>query len=364
MDLSKAYDCLPHDLIIAKLDAYGFSVESLNLINSFLSNRKQRVKIGSKFSEWLEIILGVPQGSILGPILFNIFINDLLLYLLETDICNFADDNTIYACDKTLYDVISRLERDIQSVTNWFKGNSMVANPGKFQMMFLGKGTENEIIIEIDGVKITSSSSVRLLGVTLDKNLRFSAHIDSLCKSVNNKTNALLRIRRYIDLAKARELYNTYIISVFNYCCLIWMFCNKKSNDKINRAHKRALGAIYMSRNLPIQDLLSIDGSVSIHMKNLRTLMIEVYKSLNHLNPQFMWGLFRIKETPYDLRSVKNLVLPQTYKKTYGTQALLFRSCFAWNSLPNCIKNSDNISEFKRRIKSWYANTCSCKLCQ
>ena len=228
----------------------------------------------------------------------------------------------------------------------------MVANPGKFQMMVLGKGTENEIIIEIDCVKITSSSSVRLLGVTLDKNLKFSAHIDSICKSVNNKTNALLRIRRYIDLDKARELYNTHIISVFNYCCLIWMFCNKKSNDKTNRTHKRALGATYMSRNLPIQDLLSIDVSVSIHMKNLRTLMIEVYKSLNHLNPQFMWGLFRIKETPYDLRSVKNLVLPQTYKKTYGTQALLFRSCFARNSLSNCIKNSDNINEFKRRIKS------------
>ena len=78
---------------------------------------------------------------------------------------------------KVYYDVISSLERDIQSVTNWFKENSMVANTGKFQMMFLGKGTENEIIIEIDGVKITSSSSVRLLGVTLDKNLRFSAHI-------------------------------------------------------------------------------------------------------------------------------------------------------------------------------------------
>ena len=107
MDLSKAYDCLPHDLIIAKLEAYGFDRNSLKLILSYLTNRKQRVKTGSFFSEWLEILLGVPQGSILGPISFNIFINDLFMFIKETEICNFADDNTIYACDKNIKSVIT-----------------------------------------------------------------------------------------------------------------------------------------------------------------------------------------------------------------------------------------------------------------
>ena len=98
MDLSKAYDCLPHDLIIAKFEAYGLSKSSLSLLPDYLTSRKQRVKIGSSYSIWNEIKRGVPQGSILGPLLFNAFINDICMFIEKTKICNFADDNTIYDC--------------------------------------------------------------------------------------------------------------------------------------------------------------------------------------------------------------------------------------------------------------------------
>ena len=110
MDLSKAYDCVNHDLIIAKLEAYGVGKNGLRLIQNYLSQRQQRVNVGSSFSEWLEIILGIPQGSILGPILFNVFINDVLLSIKETDICNFADDTTLYACGKQLDTIFFKLE--------------------------------------------------------------------------------------------------------------------------------------------------------------------------------------------------------------------------------------------------------------
>ena len=102
MDLSKGYGCLPHDLIIAKLEAYGFGQKSLKLIYSYLSSRKQRVKIGSTFSEWLEITIGIPQGSILGPLLFNIFINDLTFFITRTELCNFADDTQYIHAAKML----------------------------------------------------------------------------------------------------------------------------------------------------------------------------------------------------------------------------------------------------------------------
>ena len=138
MDLSKAYDCLSHELLLAKLAAYGVGRKSLCLLYSYLKGRFQRVKIGSNFSSWLEIVLGVPQGSILGSILFNIFINDLFLFIKETDICNFADDNALYACDTNLNQVKARLNNDVETVMNWFRFNSMVANPDKFQTMFLG----------------------------------------------------------------------------------------------------------------------------------------------------------------------------------------------------------------------------------
>ena len=126
MDLSKAFDCLPHDLLIAKLEAYGFSCISLKLIFSYLGGRFQRVKIGSVFSKWLEILLGVPQGSILGPLLFNIFINDFFLFISRSEVCNFADDNTIYSCASTIDAVIPDLEVDLSNSLSWFKVNQMV----------------------------------------------------------------------------------------------------------------------------------------------------------------------------------------------------------------------------------------------
>ena len=125
MDLSKAFDCIRHDLLIAKLHAYGFSREALLLIYSYLENRQQRVRINGSFSSYKHVQLGVPQESILGPLFFNIYINDLLLSIQETDICNYADDTTIYTCDMHLDNVIFKLENDSKIIIEWFGNNYM-----------------------------------------------------------------------------------------------------------------------------------------------------------------------------------------------------------------------------------------------
>ena len=134
-DLSKAFDRLMHDLLIAKLRAYGFDYNALLLINNYLSDREQRTKIGESYSSWSNITLGVPQGSILGPLLFNIYINDLFYFVEETELTNNADDNTPYICDKSIDLVISRLEKDLINLGHWFKANYLKSNEDKWQLL-------------------------------------------------------------------------------------------------------------------------------------------------------------------------------------------------------------------------------------
>ena len=123
MDLSKAYDSLPHDLLVAKFEAYGIDKNGLNLIHSYLTNRKRRTKINSSYSEWYDIVRGVPQSSILGSLFFNLFIDDLFLCIERTNICNFADDNTIYSCTINLQTILKDLKYDMENILKWFKVN-------------------------------------------------------------------------------------------------------------------------------------------------------------------------------------------------------------------------------------------------
>ena len=130
IDLSKAYYCIPHDFPTTKLECYGIHQIGLSLILDYLTRRKQRTKIYSSYSSWYDIIRDVPQGSILGPLLFNIYINDLLLIMKLCEVCNFADNNTLYSSNKELE--FRNLESDLNNVLAWFNANSLKANPRKF----------------------------------------------------------------------------------------------------------------------------------------------------------------------------------------------------------------------------------------
>ena len=132
MHLSKVYDCIPPNLLIAKLECYGVDKASLRLLLDYLTRRKQRTKIASSFSSWCDINTGVPQGSMLGPLLFYIFINDLFFSIKKSEVCNFADDNTLFCGDSNLNLVFINLNSDLSNVMDWFKINSLKANPGKF----------------------------------------------------------------------------------------------------------------------------------------------------------------------------------------------------------------------------------------
>ena len=182
MDLSKAFDTINHDLLLAKLKAYGFSKQALSFMCSYLKNRRQRVQINNKFSSLEEVIAGVPQGSIDGPLLFDLFINDLFLFICFSALGNYADDNNLFATGTDIQLINQMLLSDFRAVNNWFYENFMIINPGKCHFTSIGKDTRDEDVFYYDNFALKNSNEEEILGVTRDRKLTFHQHIKKMCR--------------------------------------------------------------------------------------------------------------------------------------------------------------------------------------
>ena len=174
-DLSKAFDCINHELLLAKLRACGFSFESLTFIQSYLSNRIQRVKINSSFSDYGNAESGVLQESISGPLFFNIFICDLFFYDIDIDVANYADDKSDLENKK----VIKLLQKNINKLFGWFSDNFLKANLDKCHLLI---NTDENVALKIKNETITNSSNQELLGILINNKFGFNEHIISVCK--------------------------------------------------------------------------------------------------------------------------------------------------------------------------------------
>ena len=361
-DLSKAFDCLNHELLIAKLEAYGLDPPSLTFIYSYLSQRKQRTKVNNSFSEWCNISSGVPQGSILGPLLFNLYINDIFYFVNKCNIANYADDTTPYSEDTTIDALLNSLETDTDTLVKWFSDNYLQLNAKKCHLLVTKHN--KDIFINVEEEVIECSNSVKLLGVIIDNNLKFNEHVSNLCKKASQKLHALARISNYMCQDKLRILMKAFIESQFSYCPLVWMFHSRDLNNRINRLHERALRLVYKNKNLTFEDLLKKDKSLSIHHRNLQKLATELYKVKNNLSPTLMASIFPQREIPYNFRNL-NPFQSTNVKTVYnGTETIAFRGPKVWDMVPEDIKNSSSLSEFKSNIKHWEPKGCTCRLCK
>jgi hypothetical protein len=354
MDLSKAFDCIPHNLLIAKLHAYGLSITSCELMSSYLKDRRQRVKIGCHRSEWKYLSKGVPQGSILGPLLFNIFMNDLFLYMKKSKLFNYADDNALMYSGIDMDTVIYHLKSECVITINWFTENGMQANPSKFQFMVPSLSGGNFEITLNDSVTLKSENEVKALGVVIDSKLSFQQHTRKCCRKAGLQLNALARISRYIDVKAKSVLVSSFIMSNFNYCSIVWHFCGITNNTKLEKLQERSLRIIYKDYDSSYLELLGTTGNQTLATRRIKSILLEVFKSLNKLNAKCLHDLFILKDVPYNMR-FQHIELPVRRTTRFGIRTFSYVGSHLWNyviSKENYLSHL-TLDEFKQFLKRW-----------
>ena len=220
--------------------------------------------INNVTSDFETIISGVPQGSIVGPILFNCLLNDFFYFIEKASVHNFVDDNTLSMFEETIQNLISLLENENNTAIELFQNNKMMVNPGMFQAIIIDKKKKchtNETLKIGDKIK-KASSSVKLLGVQIDDQLNFNLHISNICRSAANQLNALIRLKRFLDFEEKKTRINNCFYPNFNYFLMVWMFSCAKSLNKVESLQNRVLRFLYDNYESSYDSILKIAGGL------------------------------------------------------------------------------------------------------
>ena len=364
MDLSKAFDCLHHNLLLAKLQAYRVSSDAVKLIDSYLSDRSQQIRMGSNTSGWETLTKGVPRGSILGPLLSNVFINDIFYIIENCFLYNYADHNTLAYIHKKLEVLHQMLVTEGLSLVQWFKNNFMKANPDKFQAICVGKRTFDAIkSFQFGDTNIACEENVSLLCVTIDVHLNFKDNISRICTQASQQLAVLKRIGKFLTKRGKLMINKYFIMSNFNHCPIAWHFCNQPSVNKMERIQERALRFICDNFYLPPQDLLQKNSVLPLHISRMKLMAREVFKIVNNIARSYLHDLISLKPSTCDFRSEKQAQLPRVNSTRYGLRSFRYEAVRIWNSLPNEFRLADSYPQFRRMLQALGGLDCKCPSC-
>ena len=190
-------------------------------------------------------------------------------------------------------------------------------------------------------------------------------HIDKICLKSANQLNALVRLKRFLGNEERKVLINSFVLSNFNYCPLVWMLTSTKSLHKMEAIQERVLRFMLNDYESSYEDLFKKSGNPSMNLRRTRSLCIEIYKTINNLNPKFMKNLFEVPKTNGTQREQYklNLEIPKSNQVSFGTKSLCIQGPRVWNALPFHNKSKENLQAFKYVIKFWNGSKCSCNIC-
>ena len=261
------------------------------------------------------------------------------------------------------------MEQESDKAIKWFDDNDMFANADKFYGIIINRcGRHNDLHkLSIGGLEITTKTCVNLLGIDIDYKLNFKKHIGKICKKAAGQLNAISRISSNIGQEEKKVLLESFVNSNFNYCPLVWLFCSPESSRKIDRIQERTLRKLFDDYTSDADTIRGKANKTSICIERYRKLSLEIFKTINNLNPEYMKDIFVKNQDPYGLRNNSRHrydLINQGFKAfTYWESSLRVLGPKVWNSLPEHFKSETNLTTFKQLVKSWEGYHCRCRMC-
>ena len=360
LDIRKAFDSINHEILLQKMNLnFGISGNALKWFDSYIKDREQQCIVNGQLSSSKKIICGVPQGSILGPLLFLLYINDMPDSLNNTTASLYADDTEIYASSDNSSDLISKLNEDLKNMSRWMSINKLQIHPTKSKYMFIGSShnIKNNICNEpilINSIPVPRVTNYKCLGVNLDDKLCWDSHIEMICKKVAAGIAAIKRVKPFVPPEMLKVIYNALVQPYFDYCSPLWNNCGIGLKEKLqkyqNRAARILTGATYDIRTADVFEALAWE---TLEKKRDYLKSFFMYKILNNLvAPNLNRIFYKMSNCPisYNLRnSDTDLVLPQP-KTEFKKRSFSYNGALFWNNLCVEAKKANTLTSFKGLI--------------
>ena len=354
LDFSKAFDSVNHDILLYKLSRYGIRGQSLDWFKNYLDNRKQFVVVNGYESCIKPVKCGVPQGSLLGPLLFLLFVNDFPKSSSLLTFTLFADDSSLFYSHRDPARLLNIFNSELTNVFNWVKANKMSLNVSKCNYMFFSKRHPNLAShIAIDGKDLTRVESTKFLGLIIDQNLSWKPHLDNLAKLLSRNAGIIYKLKNAVPSNILFMIYNALLMSHLNYGLLAWGTAPKLYVDRILLIQKRALRSVFsLNFRSHTTNVFFVNKTLKIHdlyLFQLGILMFQTHESKLPISLSYLF-LKNSKIHNYSTRQQNLFHLPRKRTK-FAQNTVFYTGPKFWNNLPLHIKSSPSLPIFKRRLK-------------